>query len=337
MNHTRRREVQDTWMALREEYTEETTGWRLVFDSRPKRRLGQCRYGPKEIAISSFHVDGTSPLESVLNTLRHEVAHILAGSKAKHGPIWRSWARKVGADPSRCGSIDAEHMPAKKWELVCRNCNKVLAKRHRRSNMSNRYHTPCGPNSILFYRQSGHNPMNIFYLHDDPIESARMHCDKHVVKMVIEYAQLLSTSHRILDGTSYQGKTKLGRNIKRWRLSDPIKENVIYKASHIKHPCAMWVRDNAIQYKFMYDMFIALCDEYTHRYNRVHLTDTKLRSVISEIPTEIEKGKWSLPPQCMPDDVKRESVIEAYHKYYAVYKKDFAKWTRRAVPRFMDV
>ena len=42
--------------------------------------------------------------------------------------------------------------------------------------------------------------MNIFYLHNDPQIAAQMHCDKHVVKMILEYAQLLSTAHHELDG-----------------------------------------------------------------------------------------------------------------------------------------
>ena len=62
--------------------------------------------------------------------------------------------------------------------------------------------------------------MNIFYLHEDPKTCAEQHLDKHVVKMLIEYAQLMSTAHRMLDGVMYQGKTKAGRNIKRYRLQN---------------------------------------------------------------------------------------------------------------------
>ena len=75
--------------------------------------------------------------------------------------------------------------------------------------------------------------MNIFYLHKDPEISAKMHCDKHVVKMIIEYAQLMSTAHRILDGDEYEGKTKIGRRIRRWKHPNENVENTIYKASHI--------------------------------------------------------------------------------------------------------
>ena len=59
--------------------------------------------------------------------------------------------------------------------------------------------------------------MNIFELDENPLVCASMHCDKHVVKMPIEYAQLLSTAHRVLDGEEYIGETKTGRKAKRYR------------------------------------------------------------------------------------------------------------------------
>ena len=90
--------------------------------------------------------------------------------------------------------------------------------------------------------------MNIFYLHKDPEISAKMHCDKHVVKMIIEYAQLMSTAHRILDGDEYEGRTKIGRRIRRWKHPNKNIENTIYKASHINHPSAVWARESVANY-----------------------------------------------------------------------------------------
>ena len=178
--------------------------------------------------------------------------------------------------------------------------------------------------------------MNLFYLHNDPVVSAEMHCDKHVVKMIIEYAQMLSTAHRILDGKPYVSQTLGGRRIQRWKLEDYTMEDMLYKASHINHPSTQWVRENAIQYQYAYDMFTALCDEYTYRYGKIHLTDSKLRYSLDQLPKNITLGEWSEPPQCMPADVKVQGdSINAYHKYYAIYKKDFAKWTGRPVPNFM--
>ena len=93
--------------------------------------------------------------------------------------------------------------------------------------------------------------MNIFYLHEDPIQNAKWHIDKHIVKMPIEYAQLMSTAHRMLDGEMYLGKTSNNRKIKRWRLDDE-REDVLYKASHVNHPSAVWVRQSVENYMKMF-------------------------------------------------------------------------------------
>jgi len=63
--------------------------------------------------------------------------------------------------------------------------------------------------------------MNIFYVDKDPITAAQMMCDKHIVKMILESAQLLCTCHRVQDGTEYYDKTKNGRRIKRWKHTNP--------------------------------------------------------------------------------------------------------------------
>ena len=72
--------------------------------------------------------------------------------------------------------------------------------------------------------------MNIFYLHDDPVTCAKMHCDKHVVKMIVEYAQLLSTAHHVCDG-----EPKIH----------------CYKATHKNHPSAVWARANKHNYNYL--------------------------------------------------------------------------------------
>ena len=64
--------------------------------------------------------------------------------------------------------------------------------------------------------------MNIFYLHPIAKICAVYHSDKHVCKMIIESAQMLSTAHRVLDGTEFTDKTANGRNIKRWKQKSPI-------------------------------------------------------------------------------------------------------------------
>ena len=80
--------------------------------------------------------------------------------------------------------------------------------------------------------------MNIFYLSYDPRTAAAEHCDKHVVKMIVEYAQLLSTAHRVLDGIPYYDVSKNNRKVKRFKLDEP-RESNLYKACHINHPSAV--------------------------------------------------------------------------------------------------
>ena len=179
--------------------------------------------------------------------------------------------------------------------------------------------------------------MNIFRLHDNPTTAAHMMCDKHVVKMVIEYGQLLSTAHRILDGEEYTDRTKAGRRIKRWRLREKSLEKQIYKACHVNHPSAIWTRENLKNYRWLYDHFVACAKEYEHRYGRVHETFRKLKNILSVAPTNIkETDNETTMPQCMPDYCKQPIVTEGYRKYYRNEKRYFAKWTNREVPRWFQ-
>ena len=177
--------------------------------------------------------------------------------------------------------------------------------------------------------------MNVFYLDRDPKISAQMHCDKHVVKMIIEYAQLMSTAHRVLDGEMYYGLTKNGRKIKRWRLDDE-REDELMKASHVNHPSNIWVRSSNNNYNWLYYMWRALCLEYTHRYGKHHACE-KYAEFIQNPPKNIPVDYLRQPPQAMPDDVKVSGDSRtAYRDYYIKYKQHFAKWTNREIPYWME-
>ena len=175
--------------------------------------------------------------------------------------------------------------------------------------------------------------MNVFYLNSSPVQCAQQHCDKHVVKMVVEYAQLLSTAHRILDGSLVLGNTKSGRSVKRFVLPDR-RDDALYLASHINHPDSIWVRESSGNYEYLYKLFVALCDEYTHRYGKVHATDTKLRKLLALHPENIACGEMTEVPQAMPDHCKRSDAIAAYKNYYITEKKHFAKWKNRSTPKW---
>lgn len=178
--------------------------------------------------------------------------------------------------------------------------------------------------------------MNIFYLDTDPKLAAQYHCDKHVVKMIIEYAQLMSTAHRILDGNMYLDKTAAGRNIKRWKLDDH-REPLLYKASHINHPSGFWVREHLSHYQWIWNLASELCQEYRYRYGGTNDKQHKTSLVIQNLsfaPNNISRnGIFTEPPQAMPDDVKVPgNSIEAYRNYYRVHKARFATWKVREMP-----
>ena len=177
--------------------------------------------------------------------------------------------------------------------------------------------------------------MNIFYLHEDPQTCAQMHHDKHVVKMILETAQLLSTAHRVIDGEMYEDKTNNGRKIKRWRLEDVEKENTLYKATHINHPSNVWARETEANYNWLYKLFIHLGLEYTYRYGKVHESIRKLSVKLSQPPKNIKQAAMTKMPQAMPDEYKNESSIEAYRTYYINEKKNQSKYTNRGIPTWL--
>jgi hypothetical protein len=176
--------------------------------------------------------------------------------------------------------------------------------------------------------------MNIFYLDNDPKICAEMHCDKHVVKMIIEYAQLMSTAHRMLDGTEWTDKTANGRNIKRWRHPSTYLDATLYKASHVNHPSAIWTRQSQANYEWLYQMWIQLCFEYTIRYKKTHAPFEKLATALRYAPVNIPSGEFSEPPPAMPDYCKEATVIASYRKYYIMEKQAFAKWKNAITPKW---
>ena len=179
--------------------------------------------------------------------------------------------------------------------------------------------------------------MNIFYLDKDPVKCAKMHVDKHVVKMIVEYAQLLSTAHRVLDGTESVELSKNGRKIKRYRFDDNYKESTYYLACHINHPSAVWARQSSLNYRWLYELFVALCDEYTYRYNKRHATDEKLRVALALTPTNIPGCAFTQPTPAMnhyPECIVEGDSLKSYHNYYIKAKKSFAKWTKRNTPNW---
>jgi hypothetical protein len=173
--------------------------------------------------------------------------------------------------------------------------------------------------------------MNIFYLHYDVKYCAEMHNDKHCVKMILEYAQLLSTAHRVIDGVLTDGFSQSGRKAKRYILADE-RDSILYSATHINHPSAVWVRQSDANYVWLFRLFGALMDEYTYRYGKTHACE-RLADALSHRPKNIPKGNFTEPTPAMPDEYKVfGNSIESYRSYYINSKSHLAKWKERSVP-----
>jgi len=177
--------------------------------------------------------------------------------------------------------------------------------------------------------------MNIFVLDNDPAVSARMMCDKHVVKMIVETAQMLSTVHRYLDGQQYIDVSANNRRIKRW--NHPVHDQTLYKSVMVNHPCTVWARTSHMNYHWLAQHGMALCHEYDHRYNNYHMTTRLMRWLLIVPPKNIPRGKMTPFAQAMPDQYKSQNAVEAYRNYYLGEKAGFAKWTNREIPEWFTL
>ena len=161
--------------------------------------------------------------------------------------------------------------------------------------------------------------MNIFYLDHDQSVCASYHNDRHCVKMILEYAQLLCTAHREIDG------------------DDCMHPDVLYKSTHKNHPSAVWARESSTNYLWLYKMFKELCKEYTYRYEKQHASWIKLGEILQQTPIHIPTGNFTQPTPAMPDECKiGPTSLESYRHYYNTEKRHLATWKKRPVPVWYD-
>jgi hypothetical protein len=180
--------------------------------------------------------------------------------------------------------------------------------------------------------------MNIFIIDKNPVKAAQLQCDKHVNKMVLESAQMLSTAHRVLDGVVSLRPSKSGkRNVKYWTLHDD-RENVLYRPVHVNHPCTVWTMINSSNYQWHYEHFVALCDEYTYRYGKQHRSDMLLRSILKNLPKNIPRGLLTPQPLAMnsnPECIDRNDIVGSYRKFYQTKQHRFKMvWSKRPAPEW---
>lgn len=158
-----------------------------------------------------------------------------------------------------------------------------------------------------------------------------------MVKMILETAQLLSTAHRIIDGEEYVGTSKTGRKAKRWRMSDFQDDLLLYSATHINHPSAVWARASRGNYEWLYRHFQGLCLEYNHRYGKYHKCMGLLWDRLSVAPRNIPEGDLQPFAVAMADEyiISTDPIVN-YRNYYKNGKSHLHKWTNRNPPEWMN-
>ena len=157
--------------------------------------------------------------------------------------------------------------------------------------------------------------MNLFVLDFNPRIAAEHHCDKHVVKMILETAQLLYTAHWILNPEDMPPDS--------------------YKKTHVNHPCAIWVRESLSNYIWATELGLWLCNEYTHRYGKIHKTQRHLEWLSTNIPKELVDIGITEIRQAMPIECKRPNPVEGYRNYYIEKKKHILVYSNRSIPDFL--
>lgn len=154
--------------------------------------------------------------------------------------------------------------------------------------------------------------MNIFVLDRDPQTCAKYHCDKHVVKMILETAQLLCGAHHMTGSTAP------------------------YKLSHKNHPCSIWVRQSKNNYRWLVELGLSLCAEYTERYGKIHKSEEIIKWCVHNMPDLPEESMTEFAC-AMPDacQIYTDPVLN-YREYYRQEKASFATWKTQVPEWFVN-
>lgn len=154
--------------------------------------------------------------------------------------------------------------------------------------------------------------MNIFFLHRNPHLCARFHCDKHVIKMILESTQLLYSSHSKLPEGGY-------------------------KPTHMKHPCSVWVRESVHNYRWLVRLAQELVKQYRWRYGagKTHACEPHLAWLAANEPAELPPVSMTPVRMAMPDEFKQADPVLAYRAYYKHAKKHILTYRKGARPHFL--
>lgn len=148
--------------------------------------------------------------------------------------------------------------------------------------------------------------MNIFVLDHDPETCAKYHTDRHVVKMILESAQMLCNCFD--------------------------EDSVPYKRTHYNHSCSAWVRQSVANYEWLLQLAKYLCREYFIRYNKIHKTESVISSLMGRTPTNIPNIGLTPFTLTMPQQYRSGSATTSYRNYYLGEKQHLFSWKYRPTP-----
>ena len=170
--------------------------------------------------------------------------------------------------------------------------------------------------------------MNIFILHEDPKEAAIMHCERHILKMIIEHTQMLATAYYHTIGISRkkeiaENQEKVSQLFKGFPRKDEDGNDKPYAITHVNHPCTVWTRESLTNFNWLLDCTKYMCEEFTYRYGGKHSVEFIIDWMYENPPNLKDIGLTEFA-QAMPDVYKSDSATEAYRKYYA-FKTTYMK------------
>lgn len=156
--------------------------------------------------------------------------------------------------------------------------------------------------------------MNIFYLDKDPKKSVKYYVDRHISKMQLETAQILCTN------LHYFGK------------------QAPYRKTHVNHPSTIWARQSKANFKYLLNLGLEICKEYTFRYEKIHKSQSVLEWIQNNIPEELPDTPFTEPTPAMPDKyIINNDSVSSYRNYYINEKKHLFNWKKRAMPKWIKL
>lgn len=193
-------------------------------------------------------------------------------------------------------------------------------------------------------RYGAEEKINVFYLDHCPAAAAKAHCDRHVVKMILETAQLLSTAWGVLNpelvDTDAFGLDRLWPYLLQGDnpgYTRHLGHQRIYNVTHANHPVVLWARASTGNYDWLWCLGIYLSEEYTYRYKKVHAS-LQVLYTLEGPPPACPPGPQTQPTPAMPEALcvlTKEDAYDtpaSYRRYYVETKQRLLKWTKRGAP-----